>query len=466
MKKLAIISIALLTVSTALYARNTITGTFPGLVGQQVKLVGFEGFDTYTIDSITVSANGAFQLSYYENDYGMAYLAAEDNKSFIVILADEDIKMEGELLAMPGSVLITDSKQNQLFGQFAAEHQRRKQTLSAWIYLEKVYRADPLFAVHKTTLKRIKQEKQRIEKEDKAFLEGLDPQWYVSWFLPLRKLVASAPTIVQQRVEEIPVAISAFRAMDYTDPRLYKSGLLKETIESHFLLIENSGRMLDSVYVEMKISIDHMVENLLADEQKLNEISGYLFNFLEKRSLFPASEYLALKLLNEQSCTLNNNLAEQLESYRAMKKGNTAPDIVFKGDLLAPEYENNAVPQKISDIESKYTALVFGASWCPQCGPDITEILGHYYKWNKLGVEVVFISLDTDKDSFVKFAGPLPFISVCDYKQWESPVVKDYHVFATPTLYLLDDEQKILLRPNSVKHLDAWIDWYLVKGNS
>jgi hypothetical protein len=117
--------------------------------------------------------------------------------------------------------------------------------------------------------------------------------------------------------------------MDYTDQRLAKSGLLRDAIEGHFWLIENSGRPLDSVYVEMKVSMDKMIENLTADEQKLNEISDYLFKLLEKRSLFEASEYLAIKLLNEKSCTINSDLASQLESYRAMKKGNIAPDFSF-----------------------------------------------------------------------------------------------------------------------------------------
>jgi hypothetical protein len=39
-------------------------------------------------------------------------------------------------------------------------------------------------------------------------------------------------------------------------------------------------------------------------------------------------------------------------------------------------------------------------------------------------------------------------------------------VFGTPTMYLLDKNRKIILRPNSVKQMDAWVDWYLVKGNA
>jgi thiol-disulfide isomerase/thioredoxin len=186
---------------------------------------------------------------------------------------------------------------------------------------------------------------------------------------------------------------------------------------------------------------------------------------LEKRSLFQASEYLAIKLLNEKSCTINNDFAAQLESYRAMKQGNTAPDFDFKADCLAPGYPPAEIPKKLSELKSKYTVVVFGASWCPQCPVELSQITSLYQKWKGQNIEVVFVSLDEDKKIFKSFAGIFPFISICDYQKWESPVVKSYHVFATPTIYLLNNKLEILLRPNSVNQLDSWVDWYLVQGN-
>ena len=451
---------------TVITAQQTITGTFPNLANQQVKLVGFEGFDTYVIDSVKVGEKGVFRLSFSDKDYGMGYLAAEDDESFIVILAaGEDLKLEGEDLAFPETVVITSGKQNLLFEQYATEHPRREQVLSAWVYLENIYTKDSLFAAHEKPRTAIEKEKQRIKEEDKAFLENLDPGSYISWYLPLRKLVSSVPTIAQYRTGEIPDAIAAFRNTDYTDSRLYKSGMLRETIENHFWLIENSGRSLDSVYIEMNISIDHMIENLASDEKKLNEITDYLFNLLERRSLFGASEYLALKVLNEYSDAIDDNLAGQFEIYRAMKIGNTAPDFTFKEDYFAPGYEPASSPQKLSDIKCNYTVVVFGSSRRPESPEELSQIARSYEKWKTHDVEVVFVSLDEDKEDFKNFAGGFPFISICDYQKWDSPVVRAYHVFDTPTMYLLDSEREILLRPKSVKQMDAWVDWYLVGGN-
>lgn len=448
------------------FSQSVITGTFPTLANQQAKLKGFNGFDTYIIDSTLTNEKGKFNLSYNKQDLGIGYLLSEDNKSFTVILAkNETLRLKGENFALPETIVIENGNQNQLFAQYTTEHPRREQALSAWEYLEKIYAKDSLFGVQEVPKQAIAKEKQRIKTEDSLFLESLASDSYVSWYLPIRKLISSVSTIAQYRTEEIPATIAAFRKLDYTDPCLYKSGLLKDAIESHFWLIENSGRSLDSVYIEMNKSIDYMVENLLADEQKLNEISDYLFKLLEKRSLFKASEYLALKLLNEQGCTINKDLAAQLESYRAMKVGNTAPDFAFEKDCFAPGYEPGKIPQKLSDLNSKYTLVVFGASWCPQCPQELSQISGLYEKWKTQGLEVVFVSLDEDPQNFKNFTSIFPFISICDYQKWDSPAAQAYHVFATPTLFLLDKEQKILLRPNSTQHLDSWVDWYLMQGN-
>lgn len=464
MKKIITITILLL-ISVFVYSQRTITGTFPNLANQQIKLVGFKGFQAYAIDSVKANEKGEFTLSYSEKDYGMGYLSAHDNKPVFIVLSGEAIKLKGETFAIAESIEIIEGHENQLFAQYATEHPRREQALSAWGYLEKIYTKDSLFAVQEIPKQAIANEKQRIKAEDSLFLAALKSDSYISYYLPLRKLVSSVSTIAQYRTGEIPATIALFRKIDYTDARLQKSGLLADVIESHFWLIENSGRSLDSVYIEMNKSIDILVENLISDEQKLNDITEYLFKLLEKRSLFNASEYLAIKLLNEKTCTINNDFAAKLESYRAMKKGNIAPDFDFKKEVIAPSYDASKQPKKLSDLKSKYTVVVFGASWCPQCPQELSKISGLYKKWQEQSVEVVFVSLDEDEKIFKSFASVFPFISICDYQKWESPVAKDYHVFATPTLYLLNNKRKILLRPNSVSQLDSWVDWYLIQGN-
>jgi thiol-disulfide isomerase/thioredoxin len=441
---------------------QSIKGTMTSLIGQTIQIEAFKGFKSYTAASSIIDKNGAFDLVFSSADYGMAYIVVKGQKPFLVLLSNESIELAGESFNNPQEVQILYGKQNQLFAQYAAEHPKREQALSAWIYLAQIYKSDTVFINKGQQFNQIQQEIARIEQEDELFLKSLPVQSYLRWFLPIRKTVSNVSTIAKQRVQEIPSILSFFRNLDYSDNRLYKSGLLKDAIEGNFWLIENSGQALDSVNAEMKRAIDAIVGSLLKDETKLNEVTDYLFDLLERQSLFQASEYLALKVLNEKSCTLNNDLAKQLETYRAMKKGNTAPDIVFPANTI---YSTNSHPKKLSQLTNKYTVMVFGSSWCPKCKEELPTIAKLYNNWKANGVEVVFVSLDDKKEEFERFAKDFPFISVCDFKKWGSPIANDYYVFGTPTIYLLNQQREILLRPISVQQMDAWVDWFLVKGN-
>lgn len=437
---------------------QTITGTFSKLPNQEIKLEGFTGLKTNTILATTTDEKGNFSLKYSKPDYGVGYLMASDNKPFFVILSGENIEIIGEAISSTETISITKGQENSYFQQYAKEHPRREQALSAWNYLEKIYTSDPLFSSQKTPSQAIQEEKLRIKNQDASYLENLPKGSYVKWYLPTRKLVSAVSTVAQYRPEEIPETTKAFRNLDYTDQRLYKSGLFKDAIESHFWLLENSGNSLDKVFEEMKIAIDAMMVKLATNEKIFNEVTDYLFDLLEKHSLFQASEYLALKVLNEGSCTINSDLANQLETYRAMKKGNIAPDMIFEKTHFA---NSNLTINKLSEINSKFTVVVFGASWCPKCKEELPEIAKLHDKWKTKGVEVLFVALEDNKSTFVEFAKAFPFLSYSDLKKWESKIVKEYYVFSTPTLFMLDNKREIILRPNSVKQMDAWVDWNL-----
>jgi thiol-disulfide isomerase/thioredoxin len=455
--------VAILFCTTFLYAQN-ITGNFAPLANQEIMLQGFNSFVNYTIAKTKIDEKGNFKLSYSVTDYGMGYLMSADQKIFLVLLSGEDIALVGEVLSNPKTIKISKGQENQWFEQYAKEHPKREQALSAWEYLDKIYTQEALFAGQKALNKAIQQERKRINDQDAAFLNSLPKESYCRWFLPTRKLVSSVSVVAQQRTEEIPATIQAFRTIDYTDNRLYKSGLFKDAIESHFWLLENSGKPLDSVFIEMQKSIDAMMVSLVKDEKKLNEVSDYLFNLLEQHSLFKASEYLAIKLLTQNSCVINEELSKQLESYRKLKIGNIAPDILFTGDVVKNGLATK-IPSQLADIKTAYTLVLFGASWCPNCVEAINQLLPLYEKWKSKGLEIVFVSLDTDKESYKKYTQKLPFISRCDYKKWDTKAAQDYAVFATPTFFLLDANRKIVLRPASVNQIDAWVDLNLVQGN-
>ena len=444
--------------ATISLSAQVIIGQLTQHVGAEMKLQGYDFFQTRTLGKSTLDSSGNFQLTYSPEYRGMAYLEIDPNTRLTVVLDGSAVRIEGSHLLEPDRTLITGSLENERFIEFAVQHRQREGALAGWKYLEPLYEQSELLKSRVHTRSEIEKEISRLEKEDTDYLISLDPESYLAWYLPKRKLIQDRPASAQRYVERIPRHIADFRRMDFTDPRWRQSGILGDMIEGHYWLLENSGRSLDSVFIEMNRSTDFLIENLKGDDALLNTITQFLFRLMERRSLFTSSEYLALRLLTQDACVLEDKFARQLESYRAMKKDTLAPDI-----LLTAYKSISGIKLKgdvwLSQLGYGTTLLFFGSSQCPRCQEDLREMKKLFPKWSEKGMNVLFISLDENEGEFVDFIKDFPWLSYCDFKGWESPPVKEYYVFGTPTLFLLDADRRILVRPGSIKQVDAWVDY-------
>jgi len=430
---------------TIVNGQAQIKGNFKFLAGQELELIGYNNFRTEVLSVTSVDSLGNFTLVYPNTYKGMAILKAKDKSSLAFILTETGLKITGLNLKLKDSIEFVNSKENNDFVQYFEDYKQRQKALFSWHYLKDKYQNYEVLKKQNSILKNINEESNRIEKEDTNYLNALDKETYVSWFLPLKKLVSDMPIITRHKKEQIPNVIEQFRRIDFNNPKFKTSGLLKDLIDGHYLLLENSSQSLDSIYIQMNKSTDFLLDNLTKNETLLNEAGDYLFNYLEKRSLFKSSEYLAVQLLSINGCVLEDKLANKLEAYRKLKLGNTAPDIIFSDRT------------KLSSIASA-KLLVFGASWCSKCKEDALKLKAYYNSWKQKGVSVVYVSIDTDKTDFENTYSNVPWKTDCDFKGWDSQVVKNYHVFATPTYFMLDKDLKIILRPKSVEQANSWIN--------
>jgi len=437
-------------------AQNTIAGNFSLIKGQTIRLMGYRGVDVFAIDSSVVNAQGNFELHYSDANLGMGYLLTSENAPYMVVLEKGKVQLTGQTPADASTIVINNGEQNKIFVKYALAHGKREQALSAWGYLKNLYELDTLFKNEYATKFSITKEIENLNKVDNDFLQILPPNSLMYWYLPIRKLINDVQAVANSRPQETPTTIKAFRSINYAHPQLFSSGLFSDLLESQFWLIENSGLERTTLVKEINTSVDFILASVNKNEKLYNEFTNYLFQYFEKLSLFASSEYIALKALNQQEMKLSMALVNRLETYRKIKVESIAPKIEFKGDVYVNrELVNNI--KSLSDVKSKYKIIIFGGSWCSSCRSEVIQVIPHYETWKKQGVEVVIVSLDTDKKAFEEFATEFPFIFACDYKKWDTQAAKDYYVSSSPTIFLLDSDNKIILRPPTIPVLDTWL---------
>jgi peroxiredoxin len=126
----------------------------------------------------------------------------------------------------------------------------------------------------------------------------------------------------------------------------------------------------------------------------------------------------------------------------------------------APDFTMNDLdgkPRKLSEFKGKVMLVDFWASWCGPCRRENPNVLKAYAKYHEKGFDVLGVSLDKTKESWLAAIEKdgLIWHHVSDLKGWQNEAAKLYGVTSIPHTVLLDKEGKIIARNLRGEALDA-----------
>lgn len=119
----------------------------------------------------------------------------------------------------------------------------------------------------------------------------------------------------------------------------------------------------------------------------------------------------------------------------------------------------------ISDIKAKYTLIDFWASWCGPCRRESKKLNGLYSKYKDKGFDIYGVSLDTEKDLWMKAIDKdkRTWANVSTLQGFETPVTFEYAVTALPAKFLIDGNGKIVAKNLHGKDLEEKLNELLGK---
>jgi thiol-disulfide isomerase/thioredoxin len=234
-----------------------------------------------------------------------------------------------------------------------------------------------------------------------------------------------------------------FDGLEYDNTALIYSGVYTHHMVQYLMLCRDPMLAQPDLENEFNKAVDVILAHSVKNPEVYDFVLNYLMEGFERLKLENVLKYISEKYANTV-CTSGNSstLLRRMESYSKMSVGMQAPDLILK------TLNNQEI--NLASVIKPYKLIVFWASWCPNC-EELMPKLKKWYDSKAIELEIAAVSLDTVysdwKQSVEK--NDYRFINSCDLKGWNGKAAEDYCVYATPTLFLLDNNSKIIAKPMS-----------------
>ena len=444
MKKYSFIVLFFIVLEASAQNSVVLKGSFTAAKETEIRLMGFIGTQDTVLAQTKTDALGNFLLYYPKKYKGAASLQVKEMTNLIVLLNNENVEIAWSNFKDFSDLKFTNSKENEAFQQAYTINMDAQKKLAGLSYLLPFYKND---LTKKEITAQLEQEIISENSRFEAYLKKLAHTSYAMSYLKYRAVLQKLQKENKTQAEKTEVE-TTFLTLDFSDESLFYSGLAKELFDAY---LKQTFTLQEEALIVSKLNSfsDLLKISSRVNTKALNQYSEFLVKEYEKFGLINCAEHLALSLLDDNKCIINDKTLPILEQYKKMVIGNKAADMVFSSGL---KYKT------LSEVPGKYKVVVFGASWCEACSKEMPQFKEYVELFKtKYDSEIVFVSLDTDKQKYDAFVKDLPFINTCDYKGWGSPNVTNYYVFATPSVYVLDTENKIVAKPRDAIATAKWL---------
>ncbi len=431
MKKTNYIIVLLILLPISLFAKIEIKGIIKNYTtdSKEISVIINEGAEEKKIGSIAVAVDGKF---YYSNDMeyvGVVKLQLDANKIIELISDNTPI------------VFTYDQKLNQFIslesGINAAFHESaigffKEDILPQLQAIQTIYK----FPKNKSFSKQLNIEIERLNKLSETVEATKYP--FLEYYFEVNKQIKEFSQNKDKKDAQKFAKIFENRLNN--DSRfLESSGAFKSLLVNYYTAEVSGASTKESVENKLDSVTNKLLDNVVCESdrgQNILQTSLELFKSSKLDVLY--SKYL--KKAKNLTCKINNDKLKSSISAVDISVGNIAPNYVFQTKIK----EKNS----LYEIKAKHKVIVFYASWCGHCVKEMPTIIKSYEKLKPKGVEFLVVSLDNDKSAYENFSKNFPNWYNYTELNWNSPVAKAFSIEGTPTMILLDEQNKIKVVSN------------------
>lgn len=424
------------------------------------------GEKRYLQDTAAVQGKDTFVFTGDEPLTGGVYFIYTPNNVYFDLMINEPVfKIETDTVDLVGHMIITGSKENQLFHDFEM-FMREKQ--GAAKKLSEQLKKNPDGPAAESAHKKLS----ALDKEVKQYrrnLAGQNPESFAAKFIR---------STIDVEIPDPPVGMSDkekqlyrynyykthyFDNIDFSDERMLRTPIFHKKIMDY--LDRMTPQHPDSIIRSAHYIIDKSKANkdvfryclvTISNKYETSNIMGMDAVFVDL-----AENYYMKGDAYWSDSTLDEKIRKRVKELKPTLLGKTAPNMNLLDTLMHPV--------SLKAIKSNYTILYFYDPDCGHCKKK-TPILKKIYNetLKEMGVEVLAVCTVTDVKKWKRFIkdNKLNWINAAD------PYLHDnfralYNINSTPKIFVVDKDKKIIAKRLDVDQLVEFIKRHIeIQKNS
>jgi peroxiredoxin len=363
-----------------------------------VLLSYLKGEDAIPIDSVLSNDAGEFRFLFdkNKNHIGFYRLSFSTGGSLDFVFEDEDISIRSNVHNIQDSLQILKSQSNKVYYEFL--------------------------------------------KSDKAAV--VNPKSFIARYIRSSQIPLTAAANIKAHYLD---------KVDFDDDDLIYSDLFINKARGYLNLYRNSGATKEELEKEYIIAVDTLLNKAKVNVFVYEQITGYFINRFRKNGYIKAMDYIVDNYVIKDDICLDekvqNTIQNRIDQSKYLKTGVPVPDIILP--------DPNGKEIDLSKLENDKILILFYASWCPHCQRLIPKLIKLYLDQKEKKLEVYAVSIDTNKTDWIDFINKydLKWINVRAINGRYSKIVRDYHLYSTPTMIFIDKNKKVISLPNDISEL-------------
>lgn len=429
-----------------------ITGTIPGLPNKEVYLLQLIAESKNLMDTVVTDETGSFSFELPPGfPIGQYAVVPGPGQLIELLFNNENIRFVTSGPSPGDQVQIAESIENKIYYEYLYLKGMTLYKTDLLTPLIQQYPPDDPFL--KTIVAEYNFLRENLEDRVNT-LVGQNPKTFVAHILPCDKPLLPNPTLTS-RQQKIVLKKHFLDQTDFNDTLLARTNTLSSKVVAYLSLFQESQMTKEQLEDSLLVGLDTILNKASVNQQVYEYTIDFLINGFQAIGFEKGLEFVAEHNQLDNFCVnteRKKELENKIELIKKLAIGQPAPDfetVDLQGNLF-----------RLSDLGADRTILVFWASWCTHCDEILPKIKTAYNPKNKRELEVVAISIDNSKndvENAIEKNG-YQWINIAELQGWNGPVVEEYGVSATPTIFILDKNKNILAKPVNTAELKQWIE--------